>query len=153
MSRVAPAPGPAEQRRGVRRATVLGVVLLLPQLISGWFLLPAGWDLVTLVVPFVYVAGVLVLAFAATRAWKLRSDRLLPIAVAGVAAILLATVLFSVWPPDMKQYVDTVAGPAPLDRAVHITYLFVLVGALWQFGLFLLFGTIGSAVTRLRSRR
>jgi hypothetical protein len=36
---------------------------------------------------------------------------------------------------------------------VHLTYLFVLVGALWQLGLFLLLGSIGSAVTRWRSRR
>jgi hypothetical protein len=153
MSRVAPPPDPAEQRRGIRRIALIGAVLTLPQIVSGWFVLPSGWDLVSLVLPFVYVAGVLVLAVAVTRAWRLRSERSLPIALAGVGAIVLATVLFSLWPPDPAQYLDTGTVLVPLGRAVHLTYLFVLVGALWQLGLFLLLGSIGSAVTRWRSRR
>jgi len=153
MSRVAPPPGPAEQRRSIRRLTVIGVVLTLPQLISGWFVLPTGWDLVSLLLPFLYVAGVLVIAVSATRAWRLRSGRLLPVAGAGVLAIVIATALFSLWPPDQAQYFDTGTVVAPIGRALHLTYLFVLVGALWQFGLFVLLGSIGSAATRWRSAR
>jgi hypothetical protein len=153
MSRVAAVPGPAEQRRSIRRTAAIGVVLTLPQLVSGWLLLPSGWDLVSLLLPFLYVAGVLVLAVAATRAWRLRSDRLLPIAVAGLAAVLVATALFGAWPPDQAQYLDTGTVLVPIGRALHLTYLFVLVGALWQFGLFLLLGSLGTALTRRRSRR
>ncbi|WP_375406065.1 hypothetical protein [uncultured Amnibacterium sp.] len=153
MSRVAPLADPADRRRGIRRIAVVGAVLTLPQLIAAWLVLPSGWELVSLVLPFVYVAGVLVLSVAATRAWKLRSERLLPIAVAGVACIVVATVLFSVWPPDQAQYLDTGTVLVPFGRGLHLEYLFVLVGALWQFGLFVLVGSIGSALTRQRTGR
>ena len=153
MSRVAPPPDPEVQRRGIRRLALIGAVLCLPLVVSGFFVLPSGWDVVLLVLPFVYVAGVLVLAVAATRAWRLRSDRLLPVAAAGIGAIVVATVLFSVWPPDRAQVAfETGSVLAPIGRALHLAYLYLLAGALWQFGLFLVIGAVGAALTRWRSR-
>lgn len=153
MTRVAPLPDPADRRRSIRRIADMGAVLVLPQLVAAWFVLPAGWDVVSLVLPFLYIAGVLVLSVAATRAWTLRSDRLLPVAVAGVGCVVVATALFSVWPPDQAQFFDTGTVLVPFIRGLHLLYLFLLAGGLWQFGLFVLAGSFGTAVTRWRTVR
>lgn len=153
MSRPGPQLDREVQRRGIRRLAVIGGVLCLPLVVSAWLVLPAGFDVVLLVLPFVYVAGVLVLAFAATRAWRLRSDRLLPLLGVAVGSVVLATVLFAVWPPDQAQVaLEPGRVLAPVGRALHLTYFYLLVGAPWQFGLFLFIGVLGAAVTRRRSR-
>ena len=66
MSRGVPQPDPAVQRRGIRRLAVVGAVLCLPLVVSAWLVLPAAFDVVLLVLPFVYVAGVLVLGQSLT---------------------------------------------------------------------------------------
>ncbi|GAA2751503.1 hypothetical protein [Amnibacterium kyonggiense] len=153
MSRVAPPPDPETRRRGMRRLLLVAIALCLPIIVLAWFVVPAGWDALAIITTLAYVAGVLALSVFVTSVVQLRTQRLWPRVAIAVAAVIAGAVLLQVWPPDQAQ-IAYASGQvlAPPERALHLTYLYVLVFAPWQLGVFVLFGTVGAALTRWRSR-
>ncbi|MGT2425981.1 hypothetical protein [Amnibacterium kyonggiense] len=152
MSRTAPSAEPEALRRGMRRLLLIALVLCLPIIVLAWFVVPAGLDALTVVTAFAYVAGVLALSVAVTYAVRLRTLRLWPRVALAVAAVVVGAVLLRAWPPDQAQIAYAPGQVlAPPERALHLVYLYVLVFAPWQLGVFLLFGTVGAALTRWRA--
>jgi hypothetical protein len=146
MSRVAPPPEPAVLRRRARRALLIGIACLLPRLVLAWLVLPPAYDLLLI------VGGLLAIAIAVFQLVALRTERLLPIVVAGVAAVVVAGAVVSAFPAQGAPVAFDGGLIAPAAVVLH-QYLYLLLGALSQLGLMLVVGSIGVAVTRWRTRR
>lgn len=152
MSRIAPPPEPAVVRRRARRALLIGVALCLPRLVLAWLVLPPAFDLLLIAVTLLFVGGLLAVAIAVFQFVALRTERVLPIAVAGAVGVLLAGVIVTAFPAQGAPVAFDGGLVAPAAVVLH-QYLYLLLGAMSQLGLMLVVGSLGVAITRLRSRR
>lgn len=152
MSRVAAPPSLEERRRRLHLAVLLGVVLALPRFVVAWLVLPPAFDLLLIAVTLSLVAGMVVLAASLARLWLLRSPRVLPVAITGLAVLLIAGLVVRIWPPVGAAVAFEGGLFAPPSVALYLM-LYLMLGALSQFGLFLLIGSAGLAITRTRTAR
>jgi hypothetical protein len=152
MSRVAPPPEPAVLQRRARRALLIGVACCLPRLVLAWLVLPPAYDLLLIAVTLLFVGGLLAIAIAVFQFAALRTERVLPIALVGVVAVVAAGVVVGLFPAQGAPVEFDGGLVAPVAVVLH-QYLYLLLGALSQLGLMLVVGSIGVAVTRWRTRR
>ena len=152
MTRVAPPPEPAVLRRRARRALLIGVACVVPRLVLAWLVLPPAYDLLLIAVTLLFVGGLLAIAIAVFQFVALRTERVLPIVVAGLAGVVLAGALVSAFPAEGAPVAFDGGLIAPAPVVLH-QYLYLLLGATSQLGLMLVVGSIGVAVTRWRTRR
>jgi hypothetical protein len=152
MSRVAPPPEPAVLRRRARRALLIGVACVVPRLVLAWLVLPPAYDLLLIAVTLLFVGGLLAVAIAVFQFVALRTERVLPIVVAGLVGVVLAGVLVRAFPAEGAPVAFEGGLVAPAPVVLH-QYLYLLFGALSQLGLMLVVGSIGVAVSRWRTRR
>jgi hypothetical protein len=80
------------------------------------------------------------------------TDRVLPLAVAGLAAVVVAGVLVRAFPAQGAPIPFDGGLLAPVPVVLH-QYLYLLLGALSQLGLMVVVGAAGRAITARRSRR
>lgn len=130
----------------------VGVLLCVPRLVLSWLVLPSAYDLTSIIFTLALVAGVLVLALAAIRLWLLRSKRLVPVVAIGLAAVAVAGVLVHVFPPGNDAVAYSGSLFAEPSRALQLTG-YLLIGALSQFGVFLVIGGLALALNRFRTAR
>lgn len=147
MTGVAVPPSLEARRRRLRLAVLLGVGLSVPRFVVAWLVLPPAFDLLLIAVTLLLVAGMVVLAASLARLWLLRSPRVLPVAIAGLAALLIAGLAFRIWPPGGPTVAFEGGVFAPPSVALYLSF-YLLLGALSQFGLFMLVGSAGLAITR-----
>lgn len=145
------ADDPPARRRRIVRVLVIGVLLLVPRFALAFLAGPAT-DAAQLLATLLLVAGTVVIASALTRLWLLRSSRLLPVAAAGVAALLVAGIVTGLRPPGGAQVAYQGGLLAPLPAALYSLF-YLALAALSQLGLFLLLGAFGLAVSRWAARR
>ena len=136
---------PAARRAGPRIGVVLGVALLLPRLVLAWFL---GLDALQLVASLLLIAGLVVLGVALFRLLLARRPGrpLWPLAVAGIAGVLIAGLLTPLLRSGPVAYSGDGMVPAPI---VLFQYGWTLIGAVWVIGIVF---AVGSAITALQRR-
>jgi hypothetical protein len=123
----------------------VGVLLALPRLILAWFV---GLDGLQLAASFLLIAGLVTIAVALYR-WLLarRPTRpLWPLAVGGIAAVLVAGLLTPLLRGTPTAYIGNGLVPVPV---VLFQYGWTVVGAVWVVGLVF---ALGSAVVALQRR-
>jgi hypothetical protein len=152
MSRVAPPPQKDVLRRRARRALLIGVACCLPRVVLAWLVLPPAYDLLLIAVTLLFVGGLLAIAIAVFQFVALRTERVLPVAVVGALAVLVAGVVVGMFPAQGAPVAFDGGLIAPVAVVLH-QYLYLLLGAMSQLGLMLVVGAVGVAVTRLRTRR
>jgi hypothetical protein len=152
MSRVAPPPQKDVLRRRARRALLIGVACCVPRLVLAWLVLPPAYDLLLIAVTLLFVGGLLALAIGVFQYVGLRTDRVLPVGVAGALAVVAAGVLVEAFPPQGAPVEFHGGLIAPVAVVLH-QYLYLLLGAMSQLGLMLVVGAVGVAITRWRTRR
>jgi hypothetical protein len=151
VSRVAQQPDEAARRRTARGTLLLGVLICVPRLVVVWFAQPLV-DILQIATTLLFVGGLLVIAIAVFRYKALRGPGVWPLAVAGVAGVIVAGVVLKVLPPGQAQIAYDGGVLAP-PAAVAYQYFYVLLGAMSQLGLMLIVGAIGVAITNRRTRR
>lgn len=136
---------PARPARS-RMLALVGVLLLLPRLVLAWFL---GLDVLQLVASFLLIGGLVVLGIALFRLLLARNPKrpLWPLALAGVAGVLVAGLLTPLLRGTPVAYSGNGIVPAPV---VLFQYGWTLVGAVWVIGFVFVLGSISVGLQRRR---
>lgn len=136
---------PARPARS-RVLALVGALLLLPRLVLAWFL---GLDLLQLVASLLLIGGLVLIGVALYRLLLARDPqrRLWPLALAGVAAVLVAGLLTPSLRGTPVAYSGNGIVPAPV---VLFQYAWTLVGAVWVIGLVFVFGSLTVGLQRRR---
>ncbi len=137
----------ATRRRRLLRAIGIGCLLLVPRIALAWLVLPSAYDLTQIVVTLVFVGGLFAIGVSLVRLRALRNRSLLPVAIGGLAAIVVAGLVLRVVPPsgEAVAYTGGLLAPAPVALA---QWLYLAIGGLSQLGLVLLIGSVGAALSR-----
>lgn len=139
------------RRRRLVRLLLVGAALTLPRFALAFFAGPAT-DALQIATVLLLVVGVAVAASAVLRLWLLRSRRVLPVAGAGIAVMLVTGLVVTARPAgtDQVAYEGGLLAPAP---AVLFGVFYLALGALSQLGLFLVLGAVAAAISRWALRR
>ena len=152
MSRPAAAPGVDRQRRAIRLTLVAGVLLCVPRLVLAWFLLPSSYEIPQLIGSLLLFAGLVTIGVGLFRILWMRTGRLLPLAIGGAAAVVLAGVLTRLQPPEGAAIAYSGGVLTPPDIVAY-QYFWTVVGAVWQVGFVFVAGALLMGTTRYRAAR